>query len=182
MAYRKRDLAVRHCMSKDPYRPHLRGVLLESDGGIVATDGHCLALISPEKPTSRTAAFLDTDALELERLRLKHAGERAFRDAKRGKHAARENTAREIDGDTHAAAQFPNWRAVLPTSKPRATLRIDPAILKRVLAAAEEYLGGVDSGDRYLDLEIRGEMEPMVLRGEDSEHGKFLALIMPMRK
>lgn len=183
MAYRRRDFAPRHAMSKDHARAHLCGLLLDSDGSVAATDGCILAVVTPSNPEPRTAALLAGEELELSMLRVKHAAARASRDAKMGsKTLAKEGAVVEISGDEAIAKEFPQYRTAIPSGPAKASIMLDLALLKSLLAVAEEYLGGERKSDRVIKLEIRGECDPLVITGTSHDNGTLTALIMPVRQ
>ncbi len=77
--------------------------------------------------------------------------------------------------------RFPNSDSVFESTgktSPRATVKLNAALLRELLAVAEQFSPDDTNG---VTLEIRGENDPVVVRSANTEQ-QFRGLIMPLTK
>lgn len=176
----KKDLAVLHAVTKDVTRYNLHGVLIEKDGTLVGTNGHMLLTATRERENQG----LDADAI-LPR-----------EDAEALKRAIPKNGLAVLgteDGKFEAAAggttlsgelvdaEYPKWRNIRPTGEAKATVRLDARLLEHVVKAAIDYSGTSRREQIFLDIEIRDDLVPVVLKYAREDGGELEALVMPVR-
>ncbi len=177
----KRDLAVLHAASKDETRYMLCSVLVEKDGTLVATDGRMLLAVTRE----REAEGLDADAV------VERPDAEALRKAvpKNG-HAVLATSGGKFQADAGSTTltgvlvdgEYVKWRNVRPTGEPETTLRVDARLLERLAKAAIEYAGGSRKEPIWLDIEVRDDRQPLVVKYERGDGAELEALVMPCRK
>lgn len=78
------------------------------------------------------------------------------------------------------AGHYPKYEEVIPKGVENARyVRLNPHLLRKVANFMAEMQ---DKDFQGVTLEIRGELDPMVLRGENEDGTKFRAVLMPMSK
>lgn len=181
----------------------VRVVALEGGGYLVeATNGHILARVEGDAgdsyptppalegaPNSATSALIPADSL-LGALKSVPRG-RKVPDAVKGRLAVvmgdKVSTLASADGAGGSAVsqpenvegRFPNTDSVFPDGAPVARVRLDPALLTRLLAVALELLANEESPSVELLLYDSAGNKPVELRAATSSQ-KLRGLIMPM--
>lgn len=190
--------------SKESVRPALSSVQLK-DGKATATDGYKLITIPllPEEGEDApdmgyTLLHGDSHLLKADELEkaLKLVPTKASLPILTKAWTAKgdyDNTVKILSTDlntknaselTETQADFPNTQKVLDDlneKEVKATLRIDARYLKEMLDAMLKA-GLQNNYSKYVDIEIRGEFDPLKLTAEVGKDRKIEAIIMPVRK
>ena len=167
-----RALAARHACADWRGREHLACVRAEPDGGFVATDGHMLVSLRSEAFATREEAL----SFDVQDVQAAHKVGRAMKSA-------------DVELSPLAdPAAFPDWRRVVPSDAVTARIQLDARLLARAFAAVNEFHALKPSAPCPLVFEIRGELDPVVIRSapvadekNPAIEGQALALVMPMR-
>lgn len=197
MRITKRQLAARHAASTDPTRYNLHGVLIESDGAAIATNGHFLihvtgsadAVGEGEPELRETIAALGTvDAMRKDIA--KSSGAEIDADATN----ANGQIHYTIDGFNGQSArigeridgEYPAYRQVLPKGDPTVAIGINFAYLDAIHKALKEFYAGEKKGTIPARVEFFGppdgmSMQPIRVTAENLEGETFTAVLMPMR-
>lgn len=193
----KKVSAVCKIASKDTMRPILNGVLLK-EGKAIATDGYRLMQVklsnginSDDLPNTGhepyTPDAVVIPAKELERavkLAPKKASLPVLTNAWTAK--SKEGYIRIVSTNLETTnapeiklveGDFPDVSKVQPKTPVKALVRVNPLLLAELLEAMQQATeGGYGS---YIEVELRTENEPIVLRTSD---GNAEGLLMPIRK
>ena len=209
MLVSKTALSVRHAASKDATRYNLNGVRFESDGRVIATDGHRLYTVTPpeEKPDPREFPAIPgvedpggSAPLEPFTLPLAAADAVAKAIPKRGLPILK-NALLDVDGTNGSEkarfvttdlevttpiealkidGDFPDWRQVMPDGEPTVKLALNWQYLADLGKALNEFCPG--SREKLVTIEIIDEMSPVKFTAKNPDTGEeFTGLIMPIR-
>lgn len=197
MLLNKQQLLVHHAASKDSARPVLEQVCVRVDKKTkeviaVSTDSYILAEVRC-KPMGEDSDFPDVGQPpkggKVQDIFIEApAVKKALSTLPTGKKAGLpilENALVQKDQITttdlshtnkfHVRApegKFPDYEKLIPTEEPKATVTLNPALLKRLLDVAKD--------DHSVTLEIYGKLEPVVMRTTNEGNKKTL-IIMPLK-
>jgi DNA polymerase III sliding clamp (beta) subunit (PCNA family) len=154
---------------KDTTREYLTRVQLDTEAkALVATDGHRLIVTPISDAEADHTGPIDATVLVAAR---KAARKYDATIGANGHCVLADGTTYLRPGD---AKDFPRWQQVVPkdASEVKARVRVNASYLADVFKA---------TGAESVELEIRGELDPVVCRTQ-GELGETLIVIMPMRR
>jgi DNA polymerase III sliding clamp (beta) subunit (PCNA family) len=183
MQLRKSDFSILKAASKDESRYNLNAVRFESDGRMVATDGHMLVTFAPPEETQLGEAF-EVGAADFARLaKLIDARDAAEIDteATRANGHVRVNAAgQKLNVAKREDSEFPEWRKLFTTcdgAEGEIKVTLGARLLKTLCEIALAH-----SGEREAGVTLR-------LNANNLDYGPMrvdvdpgmTALLMPMR-
>ena len=191
----KASLAVVAVAANNAGRYATSGVFVEAGGISVATDGCCMAAVSPLPDCGND---VPKDGVVLPLGMVKDAI-KALKPTKQHREpvALLEVGAVDKGGMTPvtigapfagvsfqgyaAEGVFPNWREVMPTKKPVFTFALRSAFLKNVLTALEAVGSDYDDGSGVtVSFDFYGERMPVVMRVKNGERSA-VGVQMPVK-
>ena len=169
-----RTCEIERVVSADPSRANLIDAYLDTSGGdtrLVATDGHCMAIVPVHDAADDTQGCIPP--LALKEARRVQKREPQLRLAANG-------SVQLPDGRTYSRPthEFPPWRQVSnPGGEIRARIALNAELLLRLARAIGA--AGKDKKARVVELEIRDPLDPVVVRTTNGNGAR--GLIMPCR-
>lgn len=175
MKISRNHLAVIATASKDQYRQTLNAVKIWQTGGktySVATDSYCLTEVA-ESAQEGEEVTNDPIIIPLDTAKYALSLLKAHKNIT---HAEITKDTISVNGTTHKYeaidAKFPDYSQIVPVGEDVKTIKVNPKILMQAL----EVFKNSDS----VDIEVRGELEPVVLLTRTDRNSK-LGLVMPLR-
>lgn len=209
MMYNKNNLAITEaCEAKSKSRPELGGVLFKSDR-TVATDAYILMEVVNDMATIKSLKEDVPDLLDMvpsipkegflipaksvnkfskNLADCKHKnlpvldwgvlGKRSNKDESQLICTDLEKT--DIVKTKNIDAKYPDYKHVIPTKKPQASILIGLNNLKRVVNALSKMeLAGIGG---TLEIELHGTTEAFVIKAKTDQNQEVKGLIMPIRE
>ena len=179
------------CASKDSNRYQLEGVRFETKKNsknvrIVATDGVQMLVsdFDSESESEVDAAVTVGNGNCKDAIKLAKKGGVVEMTIEKTntEDSARYELKPGVNGSTltgESVGIFPDYKSVIPTSAPVATLRVNPAVLKNALDAV--IRAGNIGKNETVKIEFRDDATPIVLKSSNAD-GKTKALVMPMQE
>jgi len=189
--------AVRVAASNDETRYNLNSVRVETDGTLVATDGHRMHTVEPAAtrncddaaPAEAFSIELASADAMLKRLPRKSKKAPEPRGAELDIDETNANGHAKFampDGDSLTAPKvtgygdYPDWRQVIPKEEPTVTVRLNAVYLEQLAKAAREHCAGDENVS--LELSLFDELSPIRATSENSRGDVLRVVLMPMRR
>lgn len=171
-------------MSKDPLRPAMNGVYIDSDGSMCATDGHTALYVPPNGltvPVNEWTIIPSDTVKNLCKGGKRRMDDFVIIDRDGGKCTATVMTESGDMTETHhfepVFDTFPNFRLVFPSEVSDEPASYNPDLLARFERAFELIVGeNFYRYDRYYVLRQNGRRAAVAYPAEGSE---FIGIVMP---